>query len=94
MNNSNPTGYMTPKVKVGNFRWVIVALVFFATTINYVDRQVIGILAPTLQKDIGWTEVEYGNIVAAFTAAGKLPASNIPSANLATPNPKAEPAKA
>ena len=69
MNNSNSTGYMTPKVKVGNFRWVIVALVFFATTINYVDRQVIGILAPTLQKDIGWTEVEYGNIVAAFTAA-------------------------
>jgi ACS family hexuronate transporter-like MFS transporter len=38
--------------KTGYFRWVIVALIFLATTINYVDRQVIGILAPTLQKEI------------------------------------------
>jgi ACS family hexuronate transporter-like MFS transporter len=60
---------MAQEVKVGNFRWVIVALVFLATTINYVDRQVIGILAPILQKDIGWTEIEYGYIVTAFTAA-------------------------
>ncbi|HCV43383.1 MAG TPA: MFS transporter [Bacteroidetes bacterium] len=57
------------KTRVGNYRWVIVALLFFATTINYVDRQVIGILAPTLQNEIGWTEIEYGYIVTAFTAA-------------------------
>lgn len=57
------------KMKVGNFRWTIVALLFFATTINYIDRQVIGILAPVLQKEIGWNEIEYGYIVTAFTAA-------------------------
>ena len=69
MNNSTSTGYMTQEVKTGSYRWVIVALVFFATTINYIDRQVIGILAPLLQKETGWTEIEYGYIVTAFTAA-------------------------
>ena len=59
-------------VKVGNFRWTIVALIFLATTINYIDRQVIGILAPTLQKEIGWNEIEYGYIVTAFTGAYAL----------------------
>jgi len=54
---------------VGRFRWVICALLFFATTINYIDRQVLGILAPDLQKSIGWSEVEYGRIVTAFQAA-------------------------
>lgn len=53
----------------GNYRWTIVALLFFATTINYVDRQVIGILAPTLQKDIGFNDIDYGYIVTAFQAA-------------------------
>jgi ACS family hexuronate transporter-like MFS transporter len=51
------------------YRWVICALLFFATTINYMDRQVLGILAPTLQKDIGWTETQYGAIVSWFTLA-------------------------
>ena len=60
------------KQKVGNFRWTIVALIFFATTINYIDRQVIGILAPLLQKEIGWNEIQYGYIVTAFTAAYAL----------------------
>ncbi len=54
------------------FRWVICALLFFATTINYMDRQVLGILAPTLQKEIGWNEIDYGNIVVAFQAAYAL----------------------
>ena len=53
----------------GNFRWVICALLFFGTTINYIDRQVIGILAKDLQRIIGWSELDYGNIVAAFNAA-------------------------
>ncbi len=60
------------KVKVGNYRWTICALLFFATTINYIDRQVLGILAPDLQKAIGWNEIEYGNIVTAFQAAYAL----------------------
>jgi len=56
-------------VKVGRYRWVICGLLFFATTVNYVDRQVLGILSKDLQQAIGWTEVDYGNIVAAFNAA-------------------------
>ena len=55
--------------RVGRYRWVICALLFTATTVNYVDRQVIGILKPTLQHDLGWTEVDYGNIVFAFQLA-------------------------
>jgi len=51
------------------FRWTICALLFAATTINYVDRQVIGILAPTLQRELGWTEVQYGQIVSWFSFA-------------------------
>lgn len=55
--------------KVGRYRWVICGLLFFATTVNYVDRQVLGILSKDLKLAIGWTEVDYGNIVAAFNAA-------------------------
>jgi ACS family hexuronate transporter-like MFS transporter len=55
--------------KIGRYRWVIVSLLFFATTINYIDRQVLGILAPVLQKEIGWSEIEYGYIVTAFQLA-------------------------
>src|SRR5215212_11353466 len=53
----------------GYTRWIVCTLLLFATTINYIDRQVLGILAPTLQKDIGWNEVQYGYIVTAFQAA-------------------------
>ena len=58
--------------RMTNYRWTVCALLFFATTINYVDRQVLGLLAPTLEKEIGWTEVEYGYIVTAFQAAYAL----------------------
>jgi MFS transporter, ACS family, hexuronate transporter len=57
------------KMKIGNYRWVICALLFFATTINYVDRAVLGVLAPTLRTEIGWTDQEYGYISASFTLA-------------------------
>lgn len=53
----------------GNYRWRIVALLFFATTINYIDRQVIGILKPVIAEDLGWTEADYGYIVSAFQVA-------------------------
>jgi MFS transporter, ACS family, hexuronate transporter len=55
--------------RVSRYRWVICALLFFATTVNYVDRQVLGILSKDLKVAIGWTEVDYGNIVASFNAA-------------------------
>jgi MFS transporter, ACS family, hexuronate transporter len=53
----------------GHFRWAVCGLLFAASTINYIDRQVLGILAPHLQKEIGWTEVQYGYIVSAFQVA-------------------------
>lgn len=56
----------------GRYRWRICALLFFATTINYVDRQVLGVLAPYLQTVIGWNEIQYGYIVTAFQAAYAL----------------------
>jgi ACS family hexuronate transporter-like MFS transporter len=56
-------------VKKTNFRWVIVALLFFATTINYFDRFLMGILAPLLESEIGWSELEYGYIVSSFQLA-------------------------
>jgi ACS family hexuronate transporter-like MFS transporter len=55
--------------KVGRYRWTICSLLFFATTINYLDRNILGILAPTLQKEIGWTPIEYGYIGSTFQAA-------------------------
>ncbi len=53
----------------GGYRWVICGLLFFATTINYIDRQVIGILKPTLSHDLGWSETDYANIVFFFQMA-------------------------
>lgn len=55
--------------KVGRYRWRIVALLFFATTLNYLDRQVLGILAPELQRAQGWSETDYSLIVTAFQVA-------------------------
>jgi len=55
--------------KPGNYRWVVVALLFFATTINYLDRQIIGYLKPTLAGEFHWTEEDYSNLVTVFTAA-------------------------
>ncbi len=55
--------------KIGRYRWTICALLFFATTINYIDRQVTGILAPTLQAEFGWSEVQYAAITSYWTAA-------------------------
>jgi ACS family hexuronate transporter-like MFS transporter len=54
--------------KIGNYRWVICALLFFATTINYIDRQVIGLLKPTLETEFRWSELDYGYIVMSFAS--------------------------
>jgi ACS family hexuronate transporter-like MFS transporter len=81
--NQDPTSISTPQPertsvgeqvveRIGHYRWVICGLLFFATTVNYVDRQVIGILAKDLKLIIGWSELDYGNIVAAFNAAYAL----------------------
>ncbi len=62
----------TLKQKIGRYRWRVCALLFFATTINYLDRQVIGILAPDLQDMFGWSETDYSTIVTAFQIAYAL----------------------
>jgi ACS family hexuronate transporter-like MFS transporter len=51
---------------IGNYRWTICGLLFFATTINYLDRQVLSLLAPSLSKEFGWSNTDYANIAAAF----------------------------
>ncbi|HEU4555829.1 MAG TPA: MFS transporter [Chitinophaga sp.] len=56
----------------GNYRWVICTLLFFATTINYIDRQVIGLLKDDLEIQFHWTESDYSYIVIAFSAAYAL----------------------
>src|SRR5947209_7974784 len=60
--------------RIGRYRWVICAMLFFATTINYIDRQVLGILATddNFKHTIGWNEAEYGYVNTAFQAAYAL----------------------
>src|SRR5438270_13934169 len=58
--------------KVGYVRWIIVALLFAATAINYIDRQTIALLKPTLQKEFSWTELTYSNITICFQGAYAL----------------------
>ena len=62
----------TPGARIGNVRWTICAMLFVATSLNYMDRQVIAILKPTLEHSIGMTEVGYGYIVDAFQVAYAL----------------------
>lgn len=59
----------SPRASVGNYRWVICALLFFATTVNYLDRSVFGVLEPELKKEIGWSATEFGDINAYFNLA-------------------------
>jgi ACS family hexuronate transporter-like MFS transporter len=73
MNLSEPVKVVNPAVPphaigqaVGQYRWTICALLFFATTVNYLDRQVLSLLAPDLSKEFGWSNTDYANIAAAF----------------------------
>ena len=63
---SDPAG---PRRRVGNYRWVIVGLLFAATVINYVDRQMLGVLKPTLAAELSWNEIDYANVVFWFQTA-------------------------
>ena len=69
--NETP-GLRTSVPHIGRRRWLVCALLFAATTINYIDRQVLGLLAPLLQVKIGWNEVQYGYIGASFLVAYAL----------------------
>ena len=58
--------------RIGRYRWAICALLFAATAINYVDRQIIGVLKPTLQLEFGWSESAFADVIFWFTAAYAL----------------------
>ena len=57
---------MTQTKSVGNYRWTICALLFFATTVNYLDRQVLSLLKPLLEEKFNWTNSDYANIASVF----------------------------
>jgi ACS family hexuronate transporter-like MFS transporter len=59
----------TATARAGNYRWMICLLLFAASAINYIDRQMLGVLKPTLQHELGWNEIEYADIVFWFQAA-------------------------
>ena len=68
------------ETKIGNYRWTICSLLFFAMTVNYLDRQVISLLKPILSKKFNWDESDYANIVIAFQlgyAVGMLGAGRL-----------------
>jgi ACS family hexuronate transporter-like MFS transporter len=71
---ASPNAVASVGSAIGRYRWVICALLFFATTINYIDRQVLGILATdaTFKSAIGWNEAQYGYVNTAFQAAYAL----------------------
>src|ERR1700746_2498055 len=58
--------------KLANYRWVACALLFFATTINYMDRQILSLLKPMLDDQLHWTNEQFGAVNAAFQAAYAL----------------------
>jgi ACS family hexuronate transporter-like MFS transporter len=75
LNRQSPTSSSESAVEpvrannIGHVRWLICGLLFFAATVNYMDRQVIGLLKPTLQLQLGWTEIGYSRIIIAFQVA-------------------------
>ena len=72
MTQAIAAGSTLPASKTGRYRWLIVALLFAATTVNYIDRTMLGLLAPVLGDELRWSENDYGNIVTAFQAAYAL----------------------
>src|SRR4051794_9864969 len=67
------TAASAPAASAGRVRWIVVALLFTATAINYVDRQMLGLLKPTLEQQFGWSEETYANdIVFTFQLAYAL----------------------
>ena len=61
-----------PPGTIARFRWIIISLLFLATTINYIDRQILALLKPMLDTELGWTNEQYGNVNSAFQAAYAL----------------------
>ena len=58
-----------PASAVGKYRWTIVSLLFIATTINYIDRQILSLIKPILDEELNWTNEEFGMVNSAFQGA-------------------------
>ena len=69
MTDEAATTVQSAAARVGAYRWVIVGLLFAATVINYIDRQMLGVLKPTLSQDLGWTELDFAYVVFWFQTA-------------------------
>src|SRR5690349_12670617 len=65
-NRPKPFYILSTVKQIGSYRWTICALVFFATTVNYLDRQVLSLLQPRLEEIFHWTNTDYANITAVF----------------------------
>ena len=68
-NAGPPLGMAGAATRIGRYRWTICALIFFCTTINYIDRNSLSVLKTTLQASLGWSDVDYGWVTFAFTVA-------------------------
>src|SRR3954466_5243848 len=66
---TSPAVAMPARPAGGNFRWTICGLLFFSVAINYIDRNIIGILKSPLSKELGWSETDYAHIASAFQMA-------------------------
>jgi ACS family hexuronate transporter-like MFS transporter len=71
MNNDTPHAASTPGLAgaIGRYRWLVCSLLFLATTINYIDRQILSLLKETLDKELGWTNAQFGLVNSAFQFA-------------------------
>ena len=67
--SARPASPVVPETAVGRFRWIILGVLFCATTINYMDRFLLGVLKPTIMQDLHWTETDYANVVFCFQLA-------------------------
>src|ERR1700682_3098497 len=61
--------YAMNRIFPGHYRWIVCTLLFLATTINYVDRQILSLLKPILDVQLGWTNEQFGMVNSAFQAA-------------------------
>jgi MFS transporter, ACS family, hexuronate transporter len=66
------TGPLAPATPETQFRWMICTILFIGVTVNYMDRQILGVFKTTLQAQLGWSEVDYSNLVAWFQGAYAL----------------------
>src|SRR5437867_856797 len=66
---SSPAVFVSPATLIGNYRWIICSLLFFATTINYIDRQILSLLKEILDKQIGWSNAQFGWVNSSFQLA-------------------------